>query len=181
MSSESCSKSAGCDGSWILQRGHSCEERTEEVHFISSPFVSTHFCVCVCVCVKEAGGQRRTLVDLTGLLWFDWCTTSLTIILAICQAISSWALTGRVKESELIMRHGRMSRRVLNAGERHREPQTAGVLHEYLNVLLPHLIGVALHPFLHRLRKHGTYNRGGEGQVRFVFLKVSTREERCPN
>lgn len=32
-----------------------------------------------------------TLVDLPGLSWFDWWTTSLTIILAICHAISSCA------------------------------------------------------------------------------------------
>lgn len=39
-------------------------------------------------------GGLRTLVALPGL-WFDWWTTSLTIILAICHAISSWALTPR--------------------------------------------------------------------------------------
>lgn len=33
----------------------------------------------------------HNLVLLLGLSWFDWWTTSLTIILAICHAISSWA------------------------------------------------------------------------------------------
>lgn len=40
---------------------------------------------------KRAAVKACTLVDLAGLQWLDWLTTSLTIILAICHAISSCA------------------------------------------------------------------------------------------
>lgn len=80
-----------------------------------------------------------TLVDLTGLLWFDWWTTSLTIILAICHAISSWALMERATARNLRALINHASRRNamnLNTcyGKPRRVPQTAG---SFMNILTP--------------------------------------------
>lgn len=157
--------SAGGDSPFVPQWGHNCKQTKENTQ--RRAVIISH--------ITAQGTDYRlrfcTLVALPGLSWLDWWTTSLTIILAICHAISSWALMVGVTAQTTIhftadfwwhsvINHvmGWCHKVNLNtcSGEPCHAPQTTESFLNIVNILWPHLIRVALDPFLHGLRKHGT-------------------------
>lgn len=94
---------------------------------------STHHCTG-----KRRPSEICTLVDFTGLLWFDWWTTSLTIILAICHAISSWALMERViaHKIRVLINHASWTDSAVNFNTCYGEPRhVTQTAESFMNIL----------------------------------------------